>query len=147
MKIILEGHKNFEKNFKFKFLKPKTRIHTNGFLSVELDWTNLECDEFYKFKYANLAHRTYGGDFYVGKKRYINTVSASFEFEEAIQECEAAEITPWFNILIAEEQGEFLEPFTNEYDYIFFENTKYGLICWFAPKGWQDWSNAKEYKN
>jgi len=143
MKIKLDGHKNFEKKFKFKFLKPKTRIHTNGFLSVELDWTNLECDEFYKFKYANLAHRTYGGDFYVGKKRYINAVSASFEFEEAIQECEAAEITPWFSICIASEiEGSF----DTSFDYVFFENTKYGLICWFAPKSWEDWSNAKEYK-
>jgi hypothetical protein len=145
MKVFLDGHKSFEKKFKFHFFTPEVHVHKNGFISVRIDWGNSKSDEFSKFKYAKLTHRSYGGSFFVKKKKYFNIVSASFEFEDVINECEKLNITPWFNVCIASdtEEGSFDE----EFDYLFFENLKYGLICWFAPKGWEDWLNAKLYLN
>ena len=32
-----------------------------------------------------------------------------------------------------------------KYDYIFFQNLKYGVQVWFAPDGWDDFSNSKEF--
>jgi hypothetical protein len=143
MKLILDGCKDFEKKFKFKFFKPEIHVHTNGFISVRLDWGNSKCDEFSRFKYVKLAHRSYGGDFFVKRKQYFNIVSASFEFEEVIEDCEKLNITPWFSVSLSSETEE--ESFNENFDYIFFENIKYGLICWFAPKGWEEWGKAKLY--
>ena len=147
MKVIIDGHKAFEKKFKFKFLEPEVHKHTNGFLSVKLDWVNSKKggDDFYKFKYANLTHRSYGGSFFLKKKKYFNIVSAAFEFEETIQQCDQFKITPWFNVSLATDNEE--DSFQDGYDYIFFETLKYGIICWFAPKGWEDWDKAKLIKN
>lgn len=146
MKILLDGHKDFEKKFKFKFSEPEIRIHDNGFISVRLDWVRKRtCDDFYKFKYANLAHRSYGGSFVVKRKKYFPIVSASFEFEDANEDCKNLNITPWFNISIASETEE--GSLGEDFDYIFFENLKYGLICWFAPKYWENWGKAKPFKN
>ena len=147
MKITLDGHKAFEKKFKIKFFKPEIHQHSNGFLSVRLDWVRgKKCeDDFYKFKYAQLAHRSYGGSYAIGRKKYINIVSASFEFEETIEDCEKFEITPWFSVCIGAENEEKASQY--EYDYVFFENTKYGIVCWFAPKGWEDWNSATLIKD
>jgi hypothetical protein len=145
MKILLDGHKHFEKKFKFNFFKPEIHVHPNGFISVRLDWANSKCDEFSRFKYVKFAHCSYGGDFLVKRKRYFNIVSASFEFEKAIEDCEKLNITPWFSVSICSENED--ESFDQDFDYIFFENIKYGLICWFAPKGWEEWDKAKLHLN
>jgi hypothetical protein len=145
MKVLLDGHKDFEKKFKIRFFEPEVHVHSNGFISVRLDWNNKGSEEFYKFKYAKLAHRSYGGTFFVKKKKYFNIICASFEFEDVIEDCENLNITPWFNVSIASETEE--GSFEEEFDYIFFENLKYGIICWFAPKGWEDWNNVKPFKN
>jgi hypothetical protein len=144
MKVLLDGHTDFENKFKIKFLEPQICLHTNGFISVQLDWVKgKKCgDDYYKFKYANLTHRSYGGTFYIKKKKYFNIISASFEFEETIKQCENLDITPWFDVSIATENED--ASFEESFDYLFFENTKYGLICWFSPSGWQDWSNTKK---
>ena len=152
MKIIFDSLKEYENKFQFKFLKPKLLKHSNGFISVQLDWTNLECEEFYKFKYIELAHRIYGGSIQQGKRSYYNAVTASFSFPELETEIDEFNknkdqyICPWFNISIAVAKKNAFQK-DHEFDYIFFENTKYGLICWFAPKGWEDWHNAKPFKN
>ena len=43
---LLENTKNFEKHFNFKFLKPQAKVHSNGFISVVLDWKNLDNKKF-----------------------------------------------------------------------------------------------------
>jgi hypothetical protein len=149
MKILTLGTKQFEKHFKVKFKKPEIKVHSNGFISVCLDWSTKDCgvDQGYKFKYVELAHTSSGGSVYLQtKKNYYNVRTASFQFaeEEVSKECDTFEITPWFDVTIASETG--IVDDDKDYDYIFFHNTKYGIICWFAPKGWEDWDNAKEFK-
>jgi hypothetical protein len=147
MKILVLGNKQFEKHFGIKFKKPEIKVHSNGFISVCLDWSTKDCalDQGYKFKYVELAHSSSGGSVYLQtKKKYYNVRTASFQFaeEEVSKECDTLQMTPWFDITVASQ-----EAFPDEdYDYIFFHNTKYRIICWFAPKGWEDWDNAKEFK-
>jgi hypothetical protein len=142
MKIFLNGHKEFEKNFNIKFDKPKIREHSNGFISVTVDWhAKKDTVDFYKFKYPELAHTVYGGIAMYKKKKYINH-SASFDFPELNDfDFNSLKMTSWFDICVGYETEE--EMYTQGYEYTFFEKTKYGLLCWFAPKGWEDWDNAK----
>lgn len=146
MKILLQGTKQFEKLYDIKFCKPLVKIHANGFISVVVDWSPKKtCKESYRFKYVDLTHTSSGGSVYVKSKNFFNIRTASFRFEDERlnDELEKLEITPWFDVCIASETES--ESFEKDYDYLFFHNTKYGIICWFAPKGWEDWGNAKEF--
>jgi methionine salvage enolase-phosphatase E1 len=142
MKIFLNAHKDFEKNFKIKFDKPKIREHGNGFISVQLDWhSKKDTVDFWKFKYPELAHVTYGGIAVHKKKKYRNH-SASFDFPELNDhDFKSLKMASWFDICVGYETEE--ESYIQGYEYTFFEKPKYGLLCWFAPKGWEDWDNAK----
>lgn len=141
MKVILNNYKCIEKIFKIKFLKPKIKIHKNGFISVVVDWSTRNCDEGegYKFKYVELAYTSSGGLVYLPtrKKPFYNLRTASFDFEDLKDHSWKQ---PPFDITIVSDKEE------DDYDYLFFHNTKYGIICWFAPKGWEDWDNAYEFK-
>ena len=153
MKIFLQGHKPFEKHFKIKFKEPQIKIHSNGFISVTLDWTSgKDSVDFWRFKYPELAHTQYGGAAFHKRKKYF-IINASFEFPELEKDHEGQvsvvdfiklKMTSWFEICLGAETEE--EYHKNEYEYTFFEKTKYGLICWFAPKGWEDWNNAKDFE-
>ena len=153
MKIFLQGHKPFEKHFKIKFKEPQIKIHSNGFISVTLDWTSGKNGvDFWKFKYPELAHTQYGGAAFYKRKKYF-IINASFEFPDLEKDHEGQtnaidfkelKMTSWFEICLGAETEE--EYHKNEYEYTFFEKTKYGLICWFAPKGWEDWNNAKDFE-
>lgn len=141
MKIILNNYKFIEKVFKIKFLKPQIKIHKNGFISVVVDWSTRNCEEgeSSKFKYVELAYSSSGGLVYLPtrKKPLYNLRTASFDFEDLKDHLRKQ---PPFDITIASEKED------DDYDYLFFHNTKYGIICWFAPKGWEDWDNAYEFK-
>jgi hypothetical protein len=153
MKIFLQNHKPFEKHFKIKFKEPQIKIHSNGFISVALDWTSgKDSVDFWRFKYPELAHTQYGGAAFYKRKKYF-IINASFEFPELEKDHEGQtnaidfkelKITSWFEICLGTETEE--EYHKNQYEYTFFEKTKYGLICWFAPKGWEDWNNAKDFE-
>ena len=148
MKVILSNLKEYEQKFNIKFLKPRVSKHTNGFISVQLDWKNAGSDEFFNFRNVALAHHSYGGYARRGKRdECYNIVTASFEFpelEKLIEKFNKSKeeyITPWISIsLTTAKKNAFKEGY--EYNYEFFNNTKYGLICWFAPKNWEDWSNT-----
>lgn len=143
MKIILQNTKNFEKHFNFKFLKPQAKIHSNGFISVVLDWTNLDNKKFHDFKYVDLAHYSSGGIVVEKRKKYYNIRTASFEFVELKElDWQGLKMSPWFEISLVVENEQ--ESFDKQFDYLFFHNTKYGVICWFAPKDWEDWDNTKD---
>jgi hypothetical protein len=152
MKIIFGELKEYENRFKIKFKKPKILKHSNGFISVQLDWENNGNVDFCDFKYVKLAHYTYGGFACDSTRKGHGIVSASFEFTELCDEIEKINmkgrdeyITPWFTIaLTTAKKNSFKQGY--EFDYVFFNNTKYGLICWFAPKGWEDWDNATVFK-
>lgn len=141
MKIILNNYKCIEKIFKIKFLKPVIKIHKNGFISVVVDWSTRNCDEGegYKFKYVELAYSSSGGLVYLPtrKKPFYNLRTASFDFEDLKDHSWKQ---PPFDITIASDKE------GDDYDYLFFHNTKYGIICWFAPRGWEDWDNAVDFK-
>jgi hypothetical protein len=141
MKIILNNYKFIEKVFKIKFLKPEIKIHKNGFISVVVDWSTRNCEEgeSSKFKYVELAYTSSGGQIFLrtNKKPFYNVRTASFDFEDLKDHLSKQ---PPFDVTIASENEE------DDYDYLFFHNTKYGIICWFAPKGWEDWNNAYEFK-
>jgi hypothetical protein len=152
MKIFLTGHQAFEKHFRIKFDEPVVKIHTNGFVSVSVDWHAKQgCIDFWRFKYPDLTHKMFGGDAIHKRKRYF-IQSAAFHFPDLETDTEstikidftALKMTSWFDVCVgtATEQ-EFYE---QEYDYVFFEKTKYGLICWFAPRGWEDWNNTKDFE-
>ena len=153
MKIFLQNHKPFEKHFKIKFKEPQIKIHSNGFISITLDWTSgKDSVDFWRFKYPELAHTQYGGAAFYKRKKYF-IINASFEFPDLEKDHEGQtnavdfkelKITSWFEICLGAETEE--EYHKNEYEYTFFEKTKYGLICWFAPKGWEDWGNAKDFE-
>lgn len=143
MKIFLTNHKPFERHFGIKFDEPKIRVHSNGFVSVTLDWhAKKGAEDFWRFKYPDLAHRTYGGVETYKKKRYF-VHSASFEFPD-LKDVDFAplEMCSWFDIVVGSETQD--EQDNNSLEYVFFEKTKYGLIAWFAKKDWEDWENAKE---
>ena len=141
MKVILNNYKCIEKIFKIKFLKPQVKIHKNGFISVVVDWSTRNCEEGegYKFKYVELAYSSSGGLVHLPtrKKPLYNIRTASFDFEDLKDHSWKQ---PPFDITIASDKED------DDYDYLFFHNTKYGIICWFAPKGWEDWDNAYEFK-
>lgn len=149
MKILFKNLKEYEKQFSIKFCKPKLLKHSNGFISVQLDWNNDGNDEFFNFKYPDLVHRSYGGFIKHGKRELYNSVTASFEFPDLknkIEELNEGEsyFPFWFDISIGvAKKNAFQEGY--EYESPFFEKTKYGLICWFAPKGWEDWDNTKSF--
>lgn len=164
MKIFLQNHKPFEKHFKIKFKEPQIKIHSNGFISVTLDWisgtsrssmnsrVSRISGDFWRFKYPELAHTQYGGAAFYKRKKYF-IINASFEFPELEKDHEGQvsvvdfiklKMTSWFEICLGTETEE--EYNKNQYEYTFFEKTKYGLICWFAPKGWEDWNNAKDFE-
>lgn len=140
MKIFLNNHKPFEKAFKIKFDKPVIHKHTNGFISVQVDWHSRKTTEdFWRFKYPELDSKTYGGVVFHKKKKYLNH-SVSFNFPDLGDiDFSKLEMTSWFDICIGSETEEEYE---SCHRYEFFDKTKYGLIAWFAPKGWEDWSSA-----
>lgn len=143
MKIFLNGHKDFEKNFKIKFDEPTIKIHSNGFISVTVDWhSKKDTVDFWKFKYPELAHRTFGGIETYKKKKYL-VHSAAFEFPELDDNFNALKMTSWFDIVIGSETED--EYYNNSYEYVFFEKAKYGLVAWFGKKNWEDWDNTKEF--
>lgn len=144
MKIFLANHKEFEKNFKIKFDKPQIKVHTNGFISVTLDWSTKNATDSWKFKYPELAHRTFGGIERYKRKKYL-VHSASFEFPELDADFNALKMASWFDIVIGSETEE--EYSNNSYEYAFFEKTKYGLVAWFGKKGWEDWDNVIDFNN
>jgi hypothetical protein len=152
MKIFLANHKPFEKHFKIKFEEPKVKVHTNGFISVVIDWNaGPNVENFWRFKYPELTHIGFGGDAIYKRKKYL-IKTASFSFPELEKDYEGQEsevdfkvlkMTPWFDICIGHETEE--EFYKNDFKYLFYEQTKYGLICWFAPRNWEDWDNAKDF--
>ncbi len=151
MKIFLDGHKPFEKHFKIKFDEPKIKIHSNGFISVTVDWhSKKDCEHFWRFKYPDLTHKMFGGETIFKRKKYL-TKAAAFNFPDLDvdnEDCKKVDfkelkMASWFDICIGSETEE--EFYKDRYDYIFFENTKYGLVCWFAPEGWEDWNSAKDF--
>jgi hypothetical protein len=152
MKIFLANHKPFEKNFKCKFQEPKVKVHTNGFISVTVDWNaGPNAENFWRFKYPDLIFTQYGGDAIYKRKKYL-IKTASFHFPDLEKDIEGVpsavdfkklKMAPWFDICIGSETEE--DFCKNTFDYQFFELTKYGLICWFAPRGWEDWNNAKDF--
>ena len=139
MKALLQQHKAFEKRFKIKFDEPVAKVHTNGFISVEVNWSSKkDCEDFSRFKYPKLDHTVSGGSVIDKKKRYINISSASFCFPELGEEIfENNQLCDWFEICLVEEVEQ------NDFRYTFFELTKYGVIVWFAPRNWEDWDNTK----
>ena len=145
MKIFLQNHKPFEKHFKIKFKEPQIKIHSNGFFSVTLDWTSTkDTVNFWRFKYPQLAHITFGGAARYKNKTYL-IHSAAFEFPDLSDDDLAVlKMTSWFDICIGHETDE--EYSSRKLEYVFFEKTKYGLICWFAPNNWEDWNNAKDFE-
>jgi hypothetical protein len=140
MKIFLDKHKEFEKNFKIKFDEPNIFKHTNGFLSVQVDWhSKKNTEDFWRFKYPELDSKTYGGVVFHKRKKYFNH-SVSFNFPDLQDvDFEALKMTSWLDICIGYETE---QEYASGCEFEFFNKTKYGLIAWFAPKGWEDWSNA-----
>jgi hypothetical protein len=141
MKAYLLEHKAFEKAFDIKFCKPEVRKHTNGFVSVIVNWHNQgKSPDFPKCKYINLCHWSSGGGFIVNKKRIINVAGAHFQFPDWEKVVENLDITPWFEVCLGTPHEE--EADSNSYDYLFFKNLKYGVEVWFAPSGWEQWDQA-----
>lgn len=146
MKISLVHHKQFEKLFHIKFDKPITRLHSNGFMSVTVDWRcKKKAESCGRFKYVSLSHKTYGGSYSISNKKYINAVSASLEFGDLSAQDSDGLTPPWFDVSLGADND--YEVDNNQYDFIFLENTKYGVILWFAPKQWEEWDKAVELKN
>lgn len=144
MRIFLANHKPFEHHFKIKFDEPKIRVHSNGFVSVTLDWhAKKGAEDFWRFKYPELVHRSYGGiELFKRKKYYTN--SAAFEFPDlADVDFVSLEMCSWFDVVIGSETED--EHHDQSLEYVFFEKTKYGLVAWFAKKEWEDWDNAVEF--
>ena len=154
-KIFLNNHKPFEKNFGIRFEEPKIKVHSHGFISVTVDWLKRKNTvDFWRFKYPELQHTMYGGDAFYKRKRYFINTAVAFSFPELEQDYEGQpssvdfkelKMTSWFDICLAVEKEEDFGK--DPYEYLFFEKTKYGLICWFGPKGWEDWDNVKDFKN
>lgn len=142
MKTLLINHKAFEKEFNFKFKEPETRRHTNGFISVTLDWVSKkETKDFSRFKYVKISHTTLGGAYTISKKRYLNVRSVALEFT-GLEEGEERVAPPWFEISLAATSED--EADQNDYSFLFIENTKYGVIAWFGFKNWEDWENSEK---
>lgn len=155
MKIIFSNLKEYEKQFNIKFEKPKISKHSNGFISVRLDWGDAGSDDFFNFKHVSLAHNSSGGFLFQtnnSKRKRYNIITASFEFPtikesiwKKLNKTKDTFVSPWFSISITTSlKNAFKEGY--EYDFVFFRNTKFGLICWFAPKGWEDWDNTEAFK-
>jgi len=140
--------KHFEKNFNIKFTNPDVNLHTNGFISVQLDWVRKKNiipttgdDDYYNFKYVSFEHTMWGGEVVYKRKKHECLISAAFNFPSVKKEVlKEKNIMPWFDIsLIAESKEDSDEM---RFDYLFFENIKYGIIAWFAPRGWEEWDKT-----
>lgn len=149
MRIFLRQTRDFEKHFRIKFRKPDCRIHPSGWISVTIDWSpNEECEDASRFKYVDCAANSFGGDFVVNKKRYVNARTACFEFP-ALKNFNFSlfNMSPWFQISFgAENEEEDWSP-DYAYEYLFFEATKYGLIAWFGKQGWDNWHESIKIVN
>lgn len=143
MKVFLQNHKKFEKYFKLKFDAPDAKVHKNEFISVAIDWhPKKSCIDSYRFKYPDLVHTMYGGDIVEKRKRYFNVRTASFKFPDLKDEDFAdKQMCSWFDVCLVVDTEEEVDQ--NEFDYLTFNQTKYGVIVWFAPRGWEDWKNTK----
>jgi hypothetical protein len=151
-KIFLSNHKPFEKNFGIRFEEPEIKIHRNGFISVTVDWKSRKNTvDFWRFKYPELQHTMYGGDALYKRKRYFINTAVAFSFPNLDEDqpipidFKELKMTSWFDICLGVKTEEDFGK--DPYEYLFFEKTKYGLICWFGPKGWEDWDNAKDFEN
>jgi hypothetical protein len=144
MRIFLRGTRDFEKHFRIKFSKPEFRSHPNGLISATIDWSSMsDCEDSSRFKYIDCAHNSFGGDFVVNKKIYINIRTVAFEFP-ALKDFNFSlfNMTPWFEISFgAESEEEDWSP-DSQYEYLFFQSTKYGFIAWFAKEGWDAWHES-----
>ena len=139
---------SLEKAFRIKFTAPKILKHTNNWVSVTLDWVQKKgCEDFWRFKYPVLAYKMYGGDYIKNKKRYINKVSATFEFPDLKDVNNPnTKVNKSFQISFSTlPKEEFLDQ--TSYDFEKYDQTKYGVVAWFAPRGWEDWNNAKPFTN
>ena len=142
MNTLLINGKEFEKEFNFKFKKPETRRHTNGLISVTLDWKSTKkTKDFSRFKYVKISHTSFGGAYTISKKRYINVCSVALEFTE-LKEDENTVAPPWFEISLGASSEN--EADLSSYDFLFIQNTKYGVIAWFAFRNWEDWENSEQ---
>jgi len=149
MRILLHETRDLEKHFRIKFRKPECRLHPSGLISVTVDWHMQEdCENASRFKYVDFAHNSFGGDFIVNKKRYINARTVAFEFRDLKDfNFSLFNMSPWFQISFgAENEEEDWSP-DYSYEYLFFEATKYGLIAWFGKEGWDNWHDSTRIVN
>lgn len=153
-KIIIGNTEIYQKIFGIEFLQEESLLHSNGFVSVRLDWRNKKnIDGFSDFKYVDLSFTMYGDQVIHGKRKYNCIATAAFDFNsEYIRDYKYEEDSlPPILISMATTNKKYDDETSEDYklynyEYTHFENTKYGLICWFAPKGWEDWDNATKFK-
>lgn len=148
MRIFLRNTRDLEKHFRIKFSKPDIRLHPNELISVEVNWGSRDdCEDVTKFKYANSSHECFGGDFVVNKKRYINIRTVSFEFPDMKNfNSSLFNMSSEFQISFGAENEEEDESVDYQYEYLFFQNTKYGIIAYFAKEGWDNWDKSIKIK-
>jgi hypothetical protein len=149
MRIFLRGTRDFEKHFRIKFRKPEFRVHPNGFVSATIDWSPMgDCENTSRFKYVDFAHNSFGGDFIVNKKFYINKRTVAFEFP-ALKDFNFSlfNMSSWFEISFGAENEEEDWSLEFSYEYLFFQSTKYGFIAWFAKEGWDAWHESARIVN
>ena len=124
--------------------EPTVRHFPNGIIAIALDWsldpdtTEENKDNFWKFKYVAQNSHGFGGALYgENDEEYDITGFVYFEFPELEKE----EVNPLLEISIAAPHKEENKDELN-YKYLYFENTKYGLVAYFAPSNWLDWENS-----
>ena len=120
--------RSVEEQLNVTFKKVIFHKHTNGFLSITLDWSTIDST----YKYVKLDHTLSGSN-------WIDAVGLMF--------ADADEDAPWFIVgLSVDNDDDFFKP-ENQFDFVKIDNTKYGVVVWFGPRGWEDWDNATVINN
>jgi len=143
MKIFLQVDEELEQQHKVQFSEPVIMVHPNGFISVQLDWSPQPSEESYKFKYASERWVSSGGTVTWKDQKLWNVRTVSFEFPDVKITLEDVDYDAFFDIVFAANSEE--EWMNTTWRFLHFVNTKYGLVVWFAPQDWEDWTNAKPF--
>ena len=120
--------------FAIRFMR--LRRLSNGLLELQVDWTCGNSDMSYHFKYAKYDHRSssYGGKDFPREEAF----KMQFEDEELTYQWHTKENPD--NKMDAHLSMEFGIQFDPErdgnYSFLFQEQTKWGLLAYFGPDGW-----------
>jgi hypothetical protein len=139
--IFFKGCKNTKaiaKKFNFKFGDLEMYRHKNGWIRVNVDWGSVNSGD---LKYGQKSGEMFGGnevafsiDFPLVKYYYLNTEGKRSRWKTAF----AIEV----GLQVVDGKGFVDNDADIGFEPVFFRNLKYGVEAWFAPKGWEDYSNS-----